>query len=289
MALQSDRRAFLKGGAALALLVSPVAASAATDLTGTLGSREKDEELSLEVQTKVIQTKDGLYQVTYTYTQKPLNVQEAAYAVAKPKLDMVSIARLGYLGASVSGEDNPFLVYSRTNIDVFNDMREKAKPRVVLIPGEALSRQFLHDLVETHNRSREYVLPYEQRELAYATVDAMIANGEAFATTHGTHEIPSSKLEQNELANFLFSDTSLGMSAAKRGDFLIRRGIDVQRIFLDDIKYALSQRGPYVNRLRAHGLEDEFCVSGNLPDLGKYLGAFAARFEKIAARNPNTI
>ncbi len=239
--------------------------------------------LDLELQTD--RTKDGLYAVTYAYFKAPLNMQEAAFDAAG--LHMVSPAELGYLRHTISG-DNPFFKYSRTNTDVFIDLRDKANPRVVLLPGEVLSNQFLSDLVEAHQRYEEFVVPKNRINLAYDIVDnydivdKMVDNGTAIVTTHGTHSVPSSQLGQNNLTNPLFSDSQLGIRAEDYGTLLIGRGITAQNIIFDSADYALSQKGSYLNRLRVCGPDGGFGAFGSSRYLVINDGAFGVRFEKIA-------
>ncbi len=239
----------------------------------------KRQKMNLDLELQTDRTKDGLYAVTYAYFEAPLNVQKTAFDAAG--LHMVSPAELGYLRHAISG-NNPFLKYSRTNTDVFNDLRDRAHLRVVLLPGEVLSHQFLSDLIEAHQRDVEFVVPQNRIGLAYDIVDTMVANGKAIVTTHETHSVPSPQLGQNNLTNPLFSGSQLGIMAEDYGTLLTGMGITAQNIFFDEADYALSQRDSYLNRLRVCGPDCDFYAGGINRDLGSNDGAFGVRFEKIA-------
>src|SRR3989338_443670 len=148
---------------------------------------ERELKMNINLQPQVAQTKDGLYAVTYASLVAPLNVQEAAFAAHD--LHTVSPAELGYLRANI--RDSPFMPYSRTDMDIFYDSRDGGK--VVLARGRALGQLFLSDLVNAHRKGKEFIIPENERELVYGTVDAMLKNGRAFATKHGEHTIDASR------------------------------------------------------------------------------------------------
>ena len=236
---------------------------------------ERELKMNINLQPQVAQTKDGLYVVTYASLNAPLNVQEAAFAAHG--LHTASPAELGYLRAGV--ENSPFTPYSRTDMDVFYDDRGGGK--VVLARDRAISKLFLSDLVNAHRKDKELIIPKDQRELVYATIDAMLENGRALATGHGVHRIDTSRFGEDGLTEIMFSDPSLGIHAADYGAWLNNQGRDTQSLFFDSKDYAKSQKGPYLNRLRVFGPGSGFDAGD-----GRYLGddgsAFGVRLEKTA-------
>ena len=226
---------------------------------------------NLEMQ--VNKTQAGLYTVTYGRKEAPLDVQESAFAVNG--LAMVSPSQLGFLRAQ--GGTGTFMPYSRTNADVFCDDRHN---QVVIVPDEAISKLVgIDSLVDAHRQGKEYVIPKNQRDLVYAMVDKMLENGRAFATKYGDHSIDTSRFGEDGLTDIMFSDPSLGISAADYGAWLKDQGRGTQSIFFDGKEYATKQVGPYLNRLRVHGPDGVFYAVG-FRYLGNYDGAFGVRFEK---------
>ena len=232
--------------------------------------------MNINLQPQVAQTEDGLYAVTYARISAPLNVQEAAFAAHG--LHTVSPTELGYIRAGI--EDSPFMRYSRTSMDVFYDNGDGG--RVVLAGDRAISQLFLSDLVTAHRKGKELIIPQDQRERVYATIDVMLQNGRAFATGHEEHSIPTSGLGEDGITDIMFSDPSLGIRAADYGAWLKGQGRSTQRIFFDGADYAKSQKGPYLNRLRLGGPGDGFVAVGGSRDLGLHYGAFGVRIEKAA-------
>ncbi|MBI2548010.1 hypothetical protein HYW21_01535 [Candidatus Woesearchaeota archaeon] len=223
----------------------------------------------------VNKTQVGLYTVTYALSQRPLDVQELAFAAKG--LHTISPAEKGLLMIGV--DDSPFTPYSRTDMDVIYDKR--AKDRVVLARGKPISQLFLSDLVDAHKHGREFVVPKEMRDDVYDAIDTMLNNGMAFATTHGTHETPANRLGEEGITNFMYSDPSLGIKAGDFGAWLAERR-DVHNAFFDSQEYA-RQLGPYINRLRLFSPGGDFLAGGGCGrDLYSGDGAFGVRFEKTA-------
>ena len=223
--------------------------------------------------------KVGLYTVTYAREEAPLDVQEAAFAAKG--LEIVSPAQLGFL--RTKGRKGTFNLYSRTNADVFYDDRTN---QVVIVPDGAISKIVgVSSLVGAHRQDREYIIPKNQRDTVYATVDEMLKNSIAFTANHGTTNVQTSEFGKNDLTSRLFSDKRLGFEAQEYGDWLKKQGRASQLMFFDIADYAKSQKGPYLNRLRVFGPVSEFDVIG-YRDLGNDGGAFGVHFEKIVEGGP---
>ena len=236
---------------------------------------------NLEMQ--VTKTNAGLWTVTYGRKEAPLDVQEAAFAANG--IEIVSPAQLGFLRHK--GGKCIFEPYSRTSADVLNDVYDGRDNRVVIVPNRELSNIFgIHNLVTAHRQNKEYVLPEDQRDLIYAMVDEMIKKGIAITAKFGQTDIPISDFGQTGLTSNLFSDERLGIKAQDYGDWLKEQGRSAQSMFFDNERYAKSQKGPYLSRLRVYGPDGDFIVGGGSRDLGDNDGAFGVRFEKTAEGGP---
>lgn len=227
------------------------------------------------LQLQEARTRDGLYTVTYAFSQGPLDVQELAFAANG--LHILSPAEKGFLIAGVN--DSPFTPYSRTNMDVFYDKRDQGK--VVLARGKPISQLFLSDLVDAHRNGREFVVPKEMRDYVYDAIDTMLNNGMAFATTHGTHTTPTDRLGEEGVTSFMYSDPLLGIKAEEFGAWLAERR-KVHTISFDSLGYATRQSGPYVNRLRLCGPGGGFGAVGVNRNLYGNVGAFGVLIKKTA-------
>ena len=220
--------------------------------------------------------KVGLYTVTYAREEAPLDVQEAAFAAKG--LEIVSPAQLGFL--RTKGRKGAFNLYSRTNAYVVYDDRNN---KIVIVPDGAISKIVgVSSLVGAHRQDREYIIPKNQRDTVYATVDKMLKNGIAFTVNHELTEVHTSEFGKNDLTSRLFSDKRLGFKAQEYGDWLKEQGRASQSMFFDLADYAKSQKGPYLNRLRVYGPDNDFGVNGGNWLLDYFDGAFGVRFEKIA-------
>ena len=171
---------------------------------------------NLEMQ--VNKTNVGLYTVTYGYKEAPLNEQEAAFAVNN--LDIVSPPQFGFLRAKEG--KGTFKPDSRTNADVFYDDRADT---IVVVPDGAISKLVgTANLVDAHRQGIEYIIPKNQRDLAYAMVDEMLKNSIAFIVPHWLTAVQTSEFGKSDLTSRLFSDKRLGIEAQEYGDWLQSQG-----------------------------------------------------------------
>ena len=233
---------------------------------------------------KINKTRAGVYSVTYSKVEAPLNLQQEAFA--DHGLRMISPAQLGFVRASQLtsqlGGVISFNGYSRTNADVFYDDRDDSK--VIVVPDDALSKQLTSELVYCHKRNRECIIPESKREQFYNAVDTMLKSDTAFEAPHGITKISTSAFGQDKLASRLFSDESLEIKAQDYGEWLKSWGLKEQVFYFDDKDYAQSKESAYLDKLFFHEGYDRgtgFSVRGNWRDLANFMSALGVRFEKI--------
>lgn len=241
--------------------------------------------MNIKLTPQVTHTKDGLFKVTYKRMAAPLDVQEASFARVLPNaLQTVSPAVLGYLRTQCPGVDD-IAAYSRTDMDVFYDLRIRTAPEAVLVRDSAISRLFLSDLVQSHREGREFVIPENIQELVYAVIDLMKQQGTAMKVPFGTTSDSTSEFGNREIPNFMYTDDRLGIKAEDYGAFMDSLGVKVHNLSLDVKDYASSQKGSYLNRLGVCDYYYDFGAIGYWSlkfDFGA-LGVFLERANKDRA------
>ena len=196
-------------------------------------------------------------------------------------LDFVSPAQLGFLRAKDFSPDlSETIGPSVTNTDVFYD----GGGRIILMPDGAITKLTgLVDLVNTHKQWKEYVIPENQRGAVYSLVEEMLRKGTAFCTSNGTTSVETSEFGLDELTSRLFADERLGIKAQEYGRWLKMFGINKLTLNFADRNYAISQGGPFVNRLYDEGTFDDYFDIRGYRILGSP-HAYGVRFESIAEK-----
>lgn len=238
--------------------------------------------MSLELITQEARTKDGLWVITYAYPELPLDQQEAAFAAAG--LETISPAQVGYFRHAIAG-DNPFVKYSRTNMEVFYDTRD-AKLKVVLLSGSPLKRLVGNlALTKAHRNGTDFVIPKKQRGIVYDLVDTTTKASRAFVTTGGVYEIPTSDFDKHDITCFMYTDDRLGAKPQNFGDWLNGKGRKTHYISLDNQGYALRQSGlPFLTRLCLHCWCNDFNAGGDYGTFDCDEGAFGMSIGSAEAK-----
>mgnify|MGYP001581563182 CR=1 FL=1 len=113
-------------------------------------------------------------------------------------------------------------------------------------------------------------------------VEEMLRKGTAFSAPHGTTSVETSEFALNGLTSRLFSDEEFGINAEEYGNWLKKFGIDRLTLKFADGDYAVSQGGPFVNRVRDLGDPWNFEIRGYGDQLLPGCNAYGVRFEKTA-------
>lgn len=208
----------------------------------------------------------------------PANFLEETFG--KRNLDFISPAQMGFLRANDFVPDlSETMGSSITNTDIFYDGGD----RIILVPDGALTKLTgLAGLVKAHKQRKEYVVPENQRGVVSSLIEKMSGEGTAFSAPYGTTSVETSELALNGLTSRLFSDERLGIEAEEYGHWLDRNGITHLKVNFGDKDYAISQGGPFVNRLRDLGDPWKFEIRGYGNQILPGCGAYGVRFEKIA-------
>lgn len=198
----------------------------------------------------------------------------------KRNLNFVSPAQLGFLRAKDFSPDlSETMGPSITNTDIFYE----GGNRIILVPDGAITKLTgLVNLVKAHKQRKEYVIPENQRGVVYSLIEEMLRKGTAFSASHGTTSAETSELELNGLTSRLFSDERLGIKAQEYGHWLKRIGVNKLTINFGGRDYAISQGGPFVNRVLDLGNQWNFEIRGYGNQLLPGYGAYGVRFEKTA-------
>ncbi|MBS3096971.1 hypothetical protein J4480_06055 [Candidatus Woesearchaeota archaeon] len=216
--------------------------------------------------------------LTNYWTINPAPADFLEQQFEKRNLNFVSPSQLGFLRAK---DFSPDLSETRgssiTNTDIFYEGGD----RIILVPDGAITKLTgLVNLVKAHKQRKEYVIPENQRRAVYSLVDELLRKGTAFSAHHGTASVETSEFELNGLTSKLFSDERLGIKAEEYGRWLKRIGINKLTVNFGDRNYAISQEGPFVNRVHDLGNPWDFELRGYgiIPSYK----AYGVRFEKTA-------
>lgn len=228
--------------------------------------------------------KVGSFIVNYAYVGSSLDNQQAAFDLSN--LSLVSPAQLSFMRKGQS-KGHSFLNYSRTNMDVFYDPNTS---KIVLIKNGPLGNRFIKELVSAHSNGNEAVISKgKERDFAYAVIESAKNNNAALVVEPGNKSIDTKDFGINDLTDFLFTDVSIGAKAQDYGDY-INDVFDRKAVtaYFDDSSYMKSQKGPYLNKIRARGPDYDFNFNGYFRNLNYNNGAFGVRFESAEGSAQNS-
>lgn len=213
--------------------------------------------------------------VYYTYLKDSWYKQQEVFL--ENRLKFISPAEKALMSMDDS-ETNMFLTYSRTNMGIIFMLNEN---KIALIKNGFTNKE-ITTLLQAHSEGKDAKIDYN---IATKILDNAQKNNGLLITTAESKIIKTTELGKDSIANFMFTDNNIGVTAEEYGNY-IHNKYNVSEITLDftdsqTINYVINdlKTGVYIDMIRIRGKDGKFATYGRGKPLTGNGGAIGVRFE----------